>query len=274
MMDALSVCSGIGGLDYGLEQAGIRVRGQVEIDPWCRSILARHWPDVPQHDDLRTAADWWLSKERPEIDLICGGIPCQPHSVAGKRLGTADSRWIWPWAAELIEATAVRWVLLENVPRIRTSGLVSILEDLACLGFDAVWSRIPAAALGAPHLRWRLILIAARGHTLPDIGEWPGFAVRGWEGSSWILADPASARCQSSGTWPPDGEIRDGRRRELEPAGLRSRGQQDVWPPESGMDRLADGIPGQVDRLRGLGNAVVPAVGKYAGELLMRAAKG
>ena len=82
-MNVLSLFSGIGGLDLGLQRAGMTIAGQVEIDPWCRTVLAKHWPGVPRHDDVRTAADWWGGRAP---DVVCGGFPCQPVSSAGKRL--------------------------------------------------------------------------------------------------------------------------------------------------------------------------------------------
>src|SRR5580700_10622450 len=101
-MNVLSLFSGIGGLDLGLERAGMTVAGQVEIDPWCRKILAKHWPEVPRHDDVRTATGWWLSESRPVVDLVCGGVPCQPVSVAGKGLAQQDERWLWPATMDIV----------------------------------------------------------------------------------------------------------------------------------------------------------------------------
>ena len=97
-VNVLSLFSGIGGLDLGLERAGMTVVGQVEIDPWCRKVLAKHWPEVPRHDDVRTAAGWWGGRRAP--DLVCGGFPCQPVSYAGLGLAQSDPRWLWPLMAE------------------------------------------------------------------------------------------------------------------------------------------------------------------------------
>src|SRR5258707_7570983 len=96
--NVLSLFSGIGGLrrlDLGLERAGMTVAGQVEIDPWCRTILAKHWPEVPRHDDVRTAVTWWRSEPRPPVDLVCGGVPRPPLSVCRERLPPADAPWRW-----------------------------------------------------------------------------------------------------------------------------------------------------------------------------------
>jgi DNA (cytosine-5)-methyltransferase 1 len=100
-MNVLSLFAGIGGIELGLERAGMTTVGQVEINPYCRRVLARHWPEVPRHEDVRTAVEWWQSTERPPVDVVCGGFPCQPFSHAGKQLGTADERWGWPWMADV-----------------------------------------------------------------------------------------------------------------------------------------------------------------------------
>lgn len=160
-MNGLSLFSGIGGLDLGLERAGIRTVGQVEIDPWCRRVLAKHWPDVPRHDDVRTAADWWLKEERPHVDIIFGGFPCQDISNAGRRAGIDGERsGLWSEFHGLIRLLRPRWVLLENVAAILARGAGRVLGDLAEIGYDAEWDCVPAAAVGAPHLRDRWFAIA------------------------------------------------------------------------------------------------------------------
>src|SRR4051812_28440224 len=114
-LNVLSLFAGIGGLELGLERAGMSTVGQVEIDPYCQKVLARHWPTVPRHDDVTTAAEWWTNKERPRVDLICAGFPCQPFSLAGRQLGVSDERWMWPATARVIRSVGPRFVLLENV---------------------------------------------------------------------------------------------------------------------------------------------------------------
>ncbi len=91
-MNYLSLFSGIGGLDLGFDRAGMSCVGQVERDPFCQRVLAKHWPEVPRHDDVRTAPDWWLGTARPAVDVVVGGFPCQPFSTAGRRQGVADER--------------------------------------------------------------------------------------------------------------------------------------------------------------------------------------
>jgi DNA (cytosine-5)-methyltransferase 1 len=158
----LELFAGIGGLSLGLERAGFGVVGQVELDPFCRSVLAAHWPEVPRHADARTAADWWQSEPRPAVDLVAGGFPCQPFSIAGLKRGIADPRWMWPAMACVIRLLRPRYVLVENVPALlgdRTA-FGWLLSDLADLGFNAEWSLLSACAVGAPHVRKRLFLVA------------------------------------------------------------------------------------------------------------------
>src|SRR3954467_11066912 len=112
----LSLFSGVGGLDLGLDRAGWTCVGQVELDPYCRTVLDRHWPGVPKHDDVRTAPDWWGTRPRPAVRLVAGGFPCQPFSQAGRRHGTGDARWGWPWFRACVRAVRPDYVLVENVP--------------------------------------------------------------------------------------------------------------------------------------------------------------
>ncbi|BCJ37586.1 hypothetical protein Athai_50890 [Actinocatenispora thailandica] len=136
------------------------VVGQVEIDPFCRTVLARHWPGVPRHDDVRTALTWWRSQPRPRVDVVAGGYPCQPESVAGPRLGTADPRWLWPAMADIIAALRPRYVIGENVAGHRTKGLGIVLADLERLGYTTRAGTLRACEMGAPHPRPRLFTLA------------------------------------------------------------------------------------------------------------------
>lgn len=158
MNDALTVgslFSGIGGLDLGLERAGMQVKWNCEIDPYCREVLAHHWPGVKQYDDIR---DVDASAER--VDLICGGFPCQPVSLAGRGLAQADPRWLWPEFKRVVGELRPRYVLVENVPGLATRGLGLVVGDLSALGYDAEWQVVSAASVGAPHIRERIFVVA------------------------------------------------------------------------------------------------------------------
>lgn len=162
-MNFLSLFAGVGGIDLGLERAGMTAVGQVEIIPFAKSVLDRHWPEVPKHDDVRTTPQWWASTERPPVHIIAGGFPCQPFSRAGKRLGTADERWGWPWMADVIRTVRPDYVFVENVASlIDDSGAFGcVLADLAGCGFDAEWAVLSAPEFAAPQSsRERVYLVA------------------------------------------------------------------------------------------------------------------
>ena len=161
-----SLFSGIGGLELGLERAGWDIVWQSEIDPYASRVLARHWPDTPNLGDIRDID--WQTVDR--VDLVCGGYPCQPFSLAGVRRGDTDPRHLWPHFADALRHLRPRWALLENVPGHLSLGFGRVLGDLAALGYDAEWTCIPAAAVGAPHLRYR-VFVVAHAHSEGEPGE-------------------------------------------------------------------------------------------------------
>ncbi len=137
--------AGIGGLDLGLRAPSMSVRWQVEIDEFCRRVLAKHWPDVRRHDDINTAID----AGRP-VDLIGGGVPCQPWSVAGKKKGQDDARDLWPAFWKLCLLLRPRFIVVEEVPGFAVpGGLGRALTDLARAGYSAEWFHLSAAEVGA-----------------------------------------------------------------------------------------------------------------------------
>src|SRR6266511_5760215 len=152
----LNLFAGIGGLDLGLERAGWSCVGQVEIDPYCQRVLAKHWPQVPRWSDIKELHP----DELPRADLICGGFPCQPVSVVGRGLAQEDERWLWPHVARLVRHLRPSWVLLENVPGLLIRGMGDVLGDLAACRYDAEWDCVPASAIGAPHQRDRVWIVA------------------------------------------------------------------------------------------------------------------
>jgi DNA (cytosine-5)-methyltransferase 1 len=243
-VNVLSLFSGIGGLELGLERAGMTVVGQVEIDPFCRQVLAKHWPEVPRHDDVRTAVEWWLGGDRPAVDVVAGGFPCQPFSVAASkwRKRTADERWGWPWMEEVIRVLRPTFVIVENVPALVAdrSAFGAVLGDLVELGFDGEWGMVSACAMGAPHVRQRLFLVAYTDRV------------------ARLLAGQELVRPPTVSGLRLD-RVHDDRR------GCH-------WLAEPGLDRVVDGFPDGVDRLRALGNAVVPQVAEHIGRLVMGAA--
>lgn len=267
--NVLSLCSGIGGIDLGLEMAGLKTIGQVEIDPYAQRVLAKHWPEVPRHDDVRTAVDWWRSEHRPGVDLVAAGFPCQPVSLAGKGLAQADPRWLWPAVANVVRELRPGHVFLENVPGLVNRGLADVLGSLAQLGFHAVWGCVPAASVGAPHLRTRVFVVAAHPQRVELRDEpwcsggqdWSRETVAGFDGATWSLADTESQR---RGEGRRSGQpLRTGTAT-VEPEGRTGTGERrhghETWAVEPDVGRVAHGVPARVDRLRVLGNAVVPQV--------------
>lgn len=157
-----SLFAGIGGMDLGLERAGMMCKWQVEIDPYARRVLEKHWPDVRRWTDVRTlfntvpqSVDEW------RVDLIAGGFPCQDLSYAGHGSGLDGSRsGLWWEMLRIVCAIRPRFVIVENTPGLLTRGLDRILGSLAESGFDAEWSIVSACSLGAPHTRERLFIVA------------------------------------------------------------------------------------------------------------------
>lgn len=174
--EVLDLFSGVGGFSLGLERAGFKTAAFCEIDPWCRRVLAKHWPGVPCYDDVRNlnAARLRIDGIR-RIDAICGGFPCQDVSLAGKGAGLDGERsGLWREYARLVGELRPRLIIVENVGALRGRGLLAILGDLTALGYDAAAHAVPAAAAGADHLRDRVWIIAtlvadAAGAGLPEL---------------------------------------------------------------------------------------------------------
>lgn len=188
----VSLFSGIGGLDLGLERAGWRCIAQSEIDPYACRVLAKHWPHVPNLGDITTVD--WSTVERP--DLVCGGYPCPAFSQAARGRNVAPD--LWPWMRDAIAALRPRWVLLENVAAHLGRGFPAVLADLDALGFDAEWSVVSACSVGAAHMRRRLFAVAhAHGDGEPAFafdGEMAGVPAVAGDGRRWGLPAADDAR--------------------------------------------------------------------------------
>lgn len=158
MLKVLDLFSGIGGFSLGLERtSGFETVAFCEIDPYCRKVLAKHWPGVPIHEDVRELT----SDDVGPIDVICGGFPCQDISLAGKGAGLEGARsGLWSEIARLAGELRPRYVLVENVTALLNRGMDKVLGDLAALGYDAEWNCIRAADVGLPHARERLFIVA------------------------------------------------------------------------------------------------------------------
>ena len=266
MLRTIDTFSGIGGFSYGLERlcGGFETVAFVEQDKFCQKILRKHWPDVPIHDDIRTFPTDGLGR----IDLLCGGFPCQPWSVAGKKEGHEDSlnRDLWPEMARIIKELRPRYVIGENVRGFvnEPMGLARTLTDLDSLGYQSTYWILPAASVGAPHRRDRVWIVA---HAYSD--SEPDGTINAGPRSGELVADTDSKRPQRFGS----DDIEKGRHEPIKrPPGLcdgttEPRG----WATEPSVGRVAHGIPNRVDRLKALGNAIVPQVVAQIGKAILSA---
>lgn len=286
-MNVLDLFSGIGGFSLGLERAGMRTIAFCEADPVCRQVLRKHWPVVPIFEDVKTLS----AKDIHEsVDIICGGFPCQDISVAGLGAGLAGERsGLWYEFHRLIEEIKPRYVIIENVSALRTRGLDEVLRCLAAIGFDAEWHCIPASAVGAPHQRDRVWVVAypqCDGFSAPEIAGSIAQAIRekqtrqndafNSEGAGGIsttegnVADPKQQGSQGRLHWWANQE----RQSELGYLGRCSSmdGQpiENWWHIEPELGRVAHGISGRTHRLRQLGNAVVPQIPELIGRAILQ----
>ena len=262
-----SLFAGVGGMDLGLERAGLECRWQVEIDPYATRVLARHWPDVRRWGNIKTflpdtaserrgawgprrvtarrerrALSSWVAQWR--VDLIAGGFPCQDISYAGKGAGLSGERsGLWFEFARVVRTLRPRFVLVENVPALLTRGIDAVLGTLATLGYDAEWECLPASAFGLFHNRDRVFICAYCQGSVQGVfhcsrAEWKAqFQSRRLAGS------------QAVGAWPAD-----------------------RFPSEPCVAPLVDGVPEWLGRRgigRGLGNAVVPQVAEWIGRRMI-----
>ena len=258
MLTIGSLFSGIGGLDLGLERAGLGpVLWQVEKDEFCRSVLAGHWPNAKRFEDIKE-----VGSELEAVDIICGGFPCQPVSVAGRRKAQQDDRWLWPEFARIVSVKKPRLVVFENVPGLRSAGLRSVLADLASLGFDVEWACVAASDLGAPHQRRRIFAVASDTMRL-GVRQQPGWLCRAFESARAPVDRPFAEAIIAS---DPDGL------RRLESA--RIFAEQRGWSRKCGWSlgeiaRVDDGLSGTLGKARkALGNAVVVQAAEVVGRAI------
>lgn len=234
-----SLFAGIGGFDLGFERAGMVCKWQVEIDEYANRVLVKHWPNVRRWPDVRT----WPQPDTERVDVICGGFPCQDISYAGKGAGIHGERsGLFFEAMRIVREMGPRVVVLENVAALLTRGMGDVLGTLASLGFDAEWGVVPASAFGAPQLRERVFLLA---YTKSQRLEGGCVRRRGVCNAANYLYGDADSR--------------------------KDRLPWASWQHEPSVGRVANGIPCWVDRLRGLGNAVVPQVAEWIGRRIVEA---
>lgn len=246
-LKVLDLFSGIGGFSLGLERTGgFETVAFCEIEEFPRRVLAKHWPEVRCYHDVRKLTADALSRDGVAVDVICGGFPCQDVSIAGKGVGINGKRTgLWKEVIRLASELRPRFLILENVPKLRSRGLESLLAALAEIGFDAEWHCVPAAHVGAAHRRDRLWLFAYRqGHSLGP--------------NPYLI-----------GLYPEEVHF-DG---SIEPRHEQERDARPLagWGAEPNVERVVDGLPSQLDvaRIKAVGNAVVPQIPELIGNAIL-----
>lgn len=256
-MKVLDLFSGIGGFSLGLERAGMQTVAFCEIEPFCQRVLQKHWPDTPIINDVKNINATELKKYGIEsIDLICGGFPCQPFSVAGKKKGKQDDRDLWPEMFRIIKELQPRWIIGENVANFVNMEFTRTKIDLESEGYSVQPFIIPACAVEAPHQRNRIWIVAHNNSQRTEVSSKRQQSTKQMFGSSSAkraLANAESLHAQGQLQRQRQGESWGSCWREVEPAICRSD----------------DEVSNRVDRLKSLGNAVVPEIPEIIGRFIL-----
>jgi len=291
----LSLFSGIGGIDLAAEWAGFKTIAFCDNDKYCQRVLKKHWPDVPIIEDVKDVTReaiatycermGWTARPRErvqptkqeavrqnagdirtEVTLISGGFPCQPHSVAGSRKGSGDERNLWPEFRRIIGEIRPRWVLGENVPGLFTSDsrrfFGGILADLAALGYAVGWQTYGAVDVGALHRRNRVFIVGyspelyQHGSNHQRAKSYAQVSESGNSGSTQFVSDTERQRQQGQGEFINSSDK--AQNGEGETDRTINECIRNIWQSEPDVGRVANGIPFRMDRLKCLGNAVVP----------------
>tara|TARA_B100000424_G_scaffold41837_1_gene28330 strand:- start:20195 stop:20947 length:753 start_codon:yes stop_codon:yes gene_type:complete len=233
-----SLFSGIGGFELGLEQSidGAETIWQVEQDPFCQKVLQKHWPNATIYNDVTTVGKHNLEP----VDLLCGGFPCQDLSVAGsgKGINEGEKSSLWWEMYRIIGDLRPRYVVCENVPVLRIRGLDEVCGSLAKIGYDAEWQIISCKDQGGPHRRDRIFIVAYANGKLGKKQSWNTKSM----GS--VQSSYNSSRAN----------------------GRNARKYWERHPPPPPFCRVDDGVPNRMDRIKALGNAVVPQVSAVVGK--------
>jgi DNA (cytosine-5)-methyltransferase 1 len=238
-MNVLDLFSGIGGFSLGLERAGMKTVAFCETDKRCQEVLRKHWANVPIFDDVSTLKGEDIGET---VDVICGGFPCQDISVAGKGAGLEGERsGLWWQFHRLIKEIKPKYAIIENVSALRNRGLDQVLRSLSEIGYDSEWHCITASSIGAPHRRDRV----------------------------WIISYPKGERVQ--GLWTSGQQESHTHEEETVFMRYRKRFRKAYWEAEPSVARVVDGFSRRVDRVKQLGNAVVPQIPELIGRAICQA---
>jgi DNA (cytosine-5)-methyltransferase 1 len=312
----LDLFAGIGGFSLGLERTGgFQTVAFCEQCPKATSVLDKHWPEIPKYNDVRKLTHEQLKADNICVDVITGGFPCQDISTAGKGEGIIGERsGLWSQMFRLIKDVRPTWAIIENVSALRSKGLALVLQNLCQIGYSAEWHCIPASAVGAPHRRDRIWIVANASCTYGQ-GKWLPRGVQeevtitdsrgaGWDASHNVAyphcthsqrariprgiqkekplfnsrspngnacGDVAHALCSGqSGSGALGDAIDSAPPIQRQAAQLIDGGIENEWGIEPAVGRVANGVPNRVDRLKQLGNAVVPQVVTLIGNAILK----
>ncbi len=279
-MNHLDLFSGIGGFKLAAQWAGYNTIGFSEIEPYASKILAQHWPHIQNYGDITQIDPNQIIEDHGTIELITGGFPCQPFSVAGKQRGAKDDRHLWPAMFKLISQLKPSWVLGENVAGIVDMELENCLTDLEREGYEVQPIIIPACAVDAKHRRDRVWILGYSQHTRRNGSQnrestqersnrdttgqiqtvQPKRSSYSRQGYAETMANTSSIGQQGQRVHGRPLKTEEDKTRQTSRTNNISQNNPSIWLPEPTVGRVANGIPHRTHRLKGLGNAIVPQV--------------
>ena len=311
-MKVLDLFSGIGGFSHGLDKVGFKTVAFCEMDKYCKLVLQKHWKGVKIYNDVKELKGEEIIKEHGTIDIVVGGFPCQPFSIAGARKGTDDNRHLWPEMFRIIKELKPRWVIGENVRGIVSiqNGMVfeNVCTDLEGEGYEVRAFNIPAAGVGAPHKRERVWIVANSRRTLRQGSELErenaneggqenayqhqrssGTPEHNVADTNTGLSEQSNQEVQARGNTlnSSSGDVANtNSQRQQEQCGTESvqkegnesqrsssQARHTGWESEPDVGRVAHGLSGRVHRLKALGNSIVPKIAEEIGRAIAIAEK-
>jgi len=278
-LTVLDLFSGTGGFSLGLERAGLKTIAFCEIENYPTRVLNKNWPEVPVFPDVKELNG---HEFKGSVDIVCGGFPCQDISFMGSGAGiTGDRSGLWGEMCRVIRDVRPKYAIMENVSALLNRGLGDVLRDLAAIGYDAEWYCIPASALGAPHRRDRIWIVAYPA----DEQRWSGTDQGGDGGGIRVAAENRGCGFAETGSNENVANstgvrlqgVRASRNEKPSPLvgkrlfnSYRNGGRKREWTSEPELGRVAYGVSNGVDRIKALGNAVVPQIPEMIGLAILR----